>query len=370
MNLINHTPFAAECTTAHSKEGRECVVVVVKATYSLPLAGEVPKIADQQVPIIYGDTATGEPGLSAPVYECDLCLDKPMVDVLLLGSAHAPQGKPDGKVLVGLSVGDWKKAFVVTGKRHWRTHLLSVGLTEPEPFIQQSISYDLAFGGTVPDENSEKGPAVFDANPIGRGFDPQARWADGTPGPQTEELNKPIKNTHSPYTPMGFGPLGRHWQPRASFAGTYDDRWQAERFPFLPADFDARYFQAAPTDQQVPQITGDEAVRLMHLTPASLTPTGLLDFALPNLSLPVVLRGKKAGTEEIKARVDTLLFEPDLQRFSVTWRVVRDLANDPYRYSSVEVGVRPKGLLVRIPLEVLAGELPSRQHNNKPGGWV
>lgn len=370
MNLINHTPFAAECTTAHSKEGRECVVLVVKATYRLPLPGQTPELAEQQVPIIYGDTATGEPGLSAPVYECDLSLAKPMVDVLLLGSAHPLQGKPERKVLVGLSVGDWKKAFVVTGRRHWTTHLLSLGLTEPEPFIQQAISYDLAFGGTVPHKNPDKDPTVFDANPIGRGFDPQARWADGTPAPQTEELKRPISHTRGDYVPMSFGPVGRHWQPRASFAGTYDERWKREEFPFLPADFDARYFQAAPADQQLPHLSGGEPVRLMHLTPAALTPTGLLDFALPDLTLPVVLRGKRSGTEEVKARVDTLLFEPDSQRFCVTWRVVRDLANDPHRYSSIEVGARPKGLVVRIPLELLAGELPSRQSNNRPGARV
>ena len=368
MNLINHTPFAADCTTTHDKEGRECVVVVVKATYRLPSAGEMPQVAEQQMPIVYGDTATGEPGLSAPVYECDLCLAKPMVDVLLLGSAHAPQGQPDSKVLVGLSVGDWKKTFVVTGKRHWRTQLMSLALTEPGPFMQQAISYDLAFGGTVPHKNPDKDPAVFDANPIGRGFDPQARWSDGTPGPQTEELDKPIGHPRGPYVPMGFGPIGRHWQPRASFAGTYGEQWKRERFPFLPADFDARYFQAAPADQQLPKLEGGERVRLMHLTPAALTPTGLLDFALPDLSLPVVLRGKKSSSEEIRARVDTLLFEPDSQRFSVTWRVVRDLVNDPYRYSSIEVGVRPKGLVVRIPLEMLAGELPSRQRETWQGG--
>ena len=364
MNLINHTPYAAGYTTSHSKEGRECLLVVVKATYRLPLAGDPPAVAEQQIPIVYGDTATAEPGFSAPVYECDLCLEKPMVDVLLLGSAHAPQGKPDGKVLVGLSVDDWKKTFVVTGPRYWKTHLLSLELTEPEPFVQQSISYDLAFGGTVLDKKTDKELVVFGANPIGRGFDPHARWSGGTLGPQTEEFKKPILHTRGPYVPMGFGPIGRHWQPRALFAGTYDEQWRLEQFPFLPSDFDARYFQAAPADQQIPQLVGGEQVRLMHLTPSVLTPSGVLDFVLPDLTLPIFLRGNKVGTEEVKARVDTLLLEPDLQRFSVTWRVVRDMANDPYRYSSIDVGIKPKGLLVRIPLEVLAGELPSRQRDN------
>ena len=69
MNLINHTPFAAELTTRHDGQGRECLLLVVKATYALPAHRGVPDIAASQQPIHFADTATGEPGRSAPVYE-------------------------------------------------------------------------------------------------------------------------------------------------------------------------------------------------------------------------------------------------------------------------------------------------------------
>ena len=51
------------------------------------------------------------------------------------------------------------------------------------------------------------------------------------------------------YRPMALGPVGRGWRPRLSYAGTYDQHWIDEVFPFLPADFDDRYYQAAPEDQ-------------------------------------------------------------------------------------------------------------------------
>lgn len=40
--------------------------------------------------------------------------------------------------------------------------------------------------------------------------------------------------------------MGRSWQPRLRYAGTYDQHWMDERLPFLPEDFDLRYFQSAP----------------------------------------------------------------------------------------------------------------------------
>ncbi len=168
---------------------------------------------------------------------------------------------------------------------------------------------------------------------------------------------------------MAFGPLGRHWLPRRSHAGTYDAAWRERRYPFLPEDFDPRYFQAAPEDQQLPALRGGEAVRLLNLCPPTHTAQDLLEFTLPDLSLPVRLHGR-SGVEAPTPVADTLLIEPDAQRFSITWKVDRPLGNDPYRFHRVEVGERPKGLLVRIPLEVLAGELPSRQGLQGPGGRI
>jgi hypothetical protein len=59
---------------------------------------------------------------------------------------------------------------------------------------------------------------------------------------QTLMVKKPDKF----YRPMSFSPIGRGWQPRASFGGTYDQNWQDNIFPFLPPDFDVAFFQAAP----------------------------------------------------------------------------------------------------------------------------
>jgi len=51
----------------------------------------------------------------------------------------------------------------------------------------------------------------------------------------------------------------RNWEPRYKLAGTYDQKWLDDVFPFLPADFDERYYQAAPEDQQVPWLKGGDS---------------------------------------------------------------------------------------------------------------
>ena len=44
--------------------------------------------------------------------------------------------------------------------------------------------------------------------------------------------------------------MGRGWPGRIEYGGTYDQNWIDNVFPFLPADFDDRYYQMAPPDQQ------------------------------------------------------------------------------------------------------------------------
>ena len=65
---------------------------------------------------------------------------------------------------------------------------------------------------------------------------------------------------------MAYGPLGRGWPQRARYAGTYDQAWLDDHFPFLPPDFDDRYHQAAPPDQQMPHPAQALPVRLTNLT--------------------------------------------------------------------------------------------------------
>ena len=74
-----------------------------------------------------------------------------------------------------------------------------------------------------------------------------------------------------------LAPICAHWMPRRQYAGTYDARWEQSRAPYLPADFDPRFFQVAPADQVVPgYLTGGEPVELF-----GVSPWGPVRFTLP-----------------------------------------------------------------------------------------
>jgi hypothetical protein len=340
MELINATKMQAGYTMGLQPDGRELLVVVVKGTFGIPRPGETAQLLPEQEKLVEADVFTGEPGFSAPLYESDYAPRKPKCDVLLNGSAYAPNGYPTDRVRVGLRVGSMTKVFDVVGNRAWREVAATVSATRPEPFTVMPISYDSAFGGV---DNSHKNPAqhrTYLPNHAGKGFfhNLDTHVYSGKPLPNTEEPHDPVTSPNGKYRPMAFGPVGRAWEPRPRFAGTYDQNWLDNAFPFLPADFDERYYQAAPADQQIESPRGGEQVTLYNLTP-----WGRVDFTLPAVSVPVTFCLK--GVEEVEepSVVDTLILEPDLGRFMIVWRAARPLRRSMFEFSQVIAGRMPQG---------------------------
>ena len=321
--------------------GRELLVVVIKGTFRFPRPDEPADhfaLHEQQLPLVMADTFTGKPGLSAPVLEVDFAPRKPRADILLLGTAHAPQGRPAPRVEVGVRVGRWTKRLAVVGPRHWDCGAATLRATSPQPFVTHSISYDLAYGGTDLHHEDPAQHAAYMANPVGCGFHKHLKpaWVDGKPLPRTEEIGRSVTDPDDDYQPMSFGPLGRGWEPRSKFAGTYDDAWLDKHFPFLPPDFDEQYFQAAPADQQVPLEFFKAGP--VEIVLANLTPQGHTRFVIPSLAAPVNLFPKKGGREDHAAMLDTVMIEPDQQRFTLTWRVARPLKKNMFEIAQVLVG--------------------------------
>src|SRR4030095_11022505 len=102
--------------------------------------------------------------------------------------------------------------------------------------------------------------------------------------PNTEELNRPVTSTEGDYDPMSFGAIGRGWEPRLRYAGTYDEEWLEKHFPFLPPDFDEQYYQCTPLDQQFAGPLGGHKVILVNVTP-----DGRRSLPIPVLEAPVVI---------------------------------------------------------------------------------
>ena len=335
MELINSTRMVAGYTMGIEPSGRELLVVVVKGTFRIPAEpGARLQLHEEQLPLRVSDVFFGEPGRSAPKYEIDFAPRKRCCDVLLNGHGFAPGGRPIERGSVALSIGGWSKSFAVVGDRAW--YLAGrPRATSPTPFTKIPISYDHAFGGSDLRHEDPGRHAAFRPNPSGRGFHKHLvnDWIEGAALPNTEELGNEVKRPDGAYRPMSFGPLGRHWEPRYQYAGTYDRHWLDEVAPLLPDDFDERYYQAAPPDQQLTLPVGEQPVSLINLTA-----DGRRHFMLPHFEAPIHVLPKRGPREELTAPLDTIVIEPDLERVTLTWRSARPLRDSLFEISQVLVG--------------------------------
>jgi len=315
MKLTNTVGCPAGWTVGFDPDGRELLVVAIKATYDIPSDAAEPQLSPEQVPLVQADQFTGMPGVSAPRCETDYAHRKLACDVLLIGSAYAPNGRAAARVPVELTVGPMSKRFTVIGDRRWRKAGGAISATDPEPFVVMPFSYDVAFGGTDNTRESEGEVHTYLPNPVGRGYWRHSDHIDGQPLPNTERVNEEVNRPDGNFAPMAFGVIGRNWSPRLAYAGTYDQQWVENEAPFWPKDFDHRYFQAAPPSQVIPYPQGGEEVVLRNLTP-----TRICRFNLPVRRMPVTFFSHGGAEKTVAAEIDTVLIEPDAGRFSLVWR--------------------------------------------------
>ncbi len=158
---------------------------------------------------------------------------------------------------------------------------------------------------------------------MGRGWHKHLKnaWVDGAPLPNIEAVGEAVNFPTDNYKPMALGPLGRGWPQRARYAGTYDDAWLADVFPFLPKDFDERYYQAAPEDQQLPLAKAP----LRRGAAAASPPTARGSSRCRTSRRRCSVFPKRGERENLTATLDTIAFEPDAERFTMSWRVARPL---------------------------------------------
>ncbi|OBQ74268.1 DUF2169 family type VI secretion system accessory protein [Mesorhizobium erdmanii] len=342
MQIWNQMGYPHQFTMGMDKAGHEWIVVVVKGTFDFPAkpGGLVQKSAEQ-VPLVMADTQTGVPGYSATLWETDFAFRKPRCDVIANGFAYAPAGRPAERVPVGIKVGNWSKLFEVVGHREWRAVGPVFTATAPQPFLKMPISYDVAWGGVDRLNPEDKLPASYKYNPVGTGWSrtKNQRLIPGLRLPNTQAVGEEIRSPFGDYKPMSFGPMGRGWPGRIEYGGTYDQNWIDNVFPFLPADFDERYYQMAPPDQQIDLPRGGEEVTLINLTPE-----GRVSFRLPMTALPMTLFKGREKAYETNALPDTILFDPEHRRFSLVWRISQRLDRTILDFADCWVGPPTRGM--------------------------
>jgi hypothetical protein len=337
--IDNRTPFAAERTWVRDREGAEIWIVAVKCTFDIRPDGTT-EIAKEQPPVVmapeYIDPSA--PAKSSLKYEMDLVRTKTTTDVIVLGHAYATQGRPVTEIDIGFRVGPVVKRLRVTGDRVWRGREAS----KPEPFVKLPLIYERAYGGFDPASRDTPSPQWDVRNPLGTGFALSASSIEGLRLPNIEYPDQLVRNWDDRPAPAGFGPICSHWQPRVGLAGTYDEKWQQERLPLLPADFDDRHYLCAPADQQAPQdLLGGEPVVLINLSAGSE-----LRFDLPRVFLgfeTFFYSGERQWHE--RPKLHTVIIEPDFPRVSLVWHSALPCHPKVYKLNKTRIIQKP---IVRV----------------------
>lgn len=307
--LDNRTPFAAERGWVRDRDGTEIWLVAVKASFTLQEEGHL-RVADMQPEALRGPLHRGDPASTGLIADADLVRTRVATDVIVNAQAHAPGGVPVTELDVGLAVAGRAKVLKVFGDRLWQGR----GIGRPEPFTVMPIVWERAFGGSDPNATS---PAWDERNPVGQGFAVDGDHVDGRCLPNVEDPDHLIRGWKDRPVPAGFGALCSHWAERRRFAGTYDERWQRERLPLLPDDFDDRHYQCAPPDQQHPGfLRGGETVTLLNLTPGG----GQVRFALPRVFLGMETFFNDGYRERHgPPRLHTVILTPDERQVSLVF---------------------------------------------------
>ena len=343
MEIHNQTRTLSEFTMGMDKAGREHLSLVVKGTYAFPDdERDEPRPSPEPRPLVMADEFTGEPGHSATLWESDFAFRKPACDVVLQGAARAPGGRPAERVRVGLKVGRWSKVLDVVGAREWRVVGPAVMATRPLPFARQPFGYDTAFGGVDRLDPEVEHPAAYMPNPVGTGWAQlrnQSRLS-GLALPNTQAVGEEVTSPYGRYRPMALGPYGRGWPGRIEYGGTYDQHWQDHVFPFLPADFDDRYFQMAPPDQQIPYPQPGAEVVLVNLTPR-----GREAFRLPDCRLPITVFRRRETAFERTVLPDTLIFDTEARAFCLVWRIDTPIRRIITEFTHAWIGAPTEAML-------------------------
>jgi hypothetical protein len=307
-------------------EGVASMVVLHKVAYRLGRRG--PEL-DEVTPCLADEHHGEDPATSSIRRPSDLAPYKPGTDVILVGHAHG-QNPSATFVDVTLRVGNLQKIVRAHGLRALQLASfggLSAGparpLREPVP-----LRWELAYGGV--DRSDPERPIAEPKNPLGRGFAKNGKALVGQPAPQLEDPARPFGGRDP--VPASFGALHRHWQPRVSFAGTYDDAWMETRMPILPRDFDDRYHVTAPPDQwSLRPLFSDDPIELL-----GATEEGALRARLPRIS-PRFRALVDGATKELPTHLDTIFIDADARRVELTHRASVRLPPKWERLQSIEV---------------------------------
>ncbi len=315
------------------------VVLVIKATFQIQ--PEV-KVAEEQIPIVMADEFWSEKDYASIRYPSEITLAKPGTDVVMNSHAYAPDGIPAETVDVSLQIGACQKTVRVTGDREW-TRLLGIPYKTPiEPFVKIPLTYERAWGGTAIHNEKPTKRKSDKVNPAGTGIVMRNsdKQREGMAVPNVIEPGFPKRKS----TPAGFGAIRTHWKSRAKYQGTYNKQWLEKRCPLPPTDQNPLFQHAAHPDLiSEDRLLGGETVSIRNADPG-----GRMQFQLPVIRLQTDLHFSRNPIQKKEAALDTVLLEPDQNRFTLLWKTVVDANKKEEKLQQIQITVIESNMSLEI----------------------
>lgn len=312
MEVVSHSPLPVSSIVWQPQSTSWVFTFATKATFQLQPGKST--LAPTQLPIHEEDKYWDDDPARSLYAPSDMEPLKTRVDIVLVGSAYAPQGSAVRSLISRLAFGEIDKSIEVCLDR-------SVGidntLIDGQRFARMPLAYERAAGG--PDTT----------NPVGMRLDQRDMYG---------RLKLPnllpvgIGDTAIPavISSIGFGPVAPKWPMRLGKLGRHAAVWSRQRIKSspMPDDFDYTFFNVAPPDQQMSEVAEETRLVLENLHPQ--VPRLVTNFSALR---PQALVERRSGNHAVKMRCDMLWIDTDHGVATMTFRgqVALDSADEPGR---------------------------------------
>ena len=300
MHLALLCPFTAGTSIWQAQDGAWTLTACVRGTFSL-VHGREAVLADAQEPVVGDQFHASGGGVRGPsLYAAsELVPYKPRADVILVGSAFAPEQTPVDALIARITVEELDKSIGVIGDRRWSLGPDGLEPGAPVPFRSMPLRYERA--ARAPD------------NPMG--FDlARAPTLGELALPNLEAVDDAADTGHT----LGFGPVHPAAATRRALLHHEALAWAtAGGNGPMPRGFDFAYYNAAPRDQQIDLLRHSASIVLENLHREHPRFIAKLPHVRPRAFL-VSPDGERAL--EIALRCDTLWIDTDRAVMTLSWR--------------------------------------------------
>ena len=318
MRVVPDSPLTVGYRIWQLRPPQPSLTVVVKGTFDLVVDGPATFAEEPVEPTgeLWVDDDVEKP-LATP---SDFALLKPRGEVMVIGNAWAPEGRPAAAVMCS-SASAPREAL----RRVRRPDVARRGAGEPH-VRAHSVRVD-----AVDDGQSVRGPG-YAPNPYGRGRKPE-QLEDGSHAmrlPNVEDPNRPRRRSGRDAAARGGRPAAAHVARPDAVRRHLRRRVSARALAVLPQGLHWAFFQEAPKDQRLKDgyFNGDESIELVGLHPVRGTVRSALPAVVPRVLLTKTEGSGEPKDDEVALRLDTVVWDGAIGKLLLTWRGVVEIPSE------------------------------------------